>query len=133
MFVFIIVYLMLTGTPRYDGQLTLDINNTTFSVISGASLEYEETGTILPLPDIKPFERVIIIPPYDICGKPMQTRLFINYQGSRFTILSEYHSLYGAKYDTNLAQSGYATFYRDKIKEGMFSFKPYFRIIDMNK
>ena len=115
------------------GQLTLDLNNATFSTISGATLEYVNAEAILELPDIKPFERVIIIPPDDICGKPMETPVIIKHNGNSEVILGEFHSLYGDKYHKDLCQMGKATFFYKKIKTSAFHIKPYFRIIDMNK
>lgn len=129
-------------TPQYKGQLTLDLNNTTFTTIHGAMIEYEAINKVIKLPDIKPLERLIVIPPYDICGKPLKTRLFISYNGDTEQIVGEYYSSYGAKYNTDISQIGRAKFYNSKIiiptfkswvdLRRCFNFKPYFRIINMN-
>lgn len=136
LFILILSYFWIIRTPLRPGQLTLDLNNATFSTISGATLEYVNADVVLQLPDIKPFERVIIIPPDDICGKAMKTPVIIKYNENCAMILGEFHSLYGDKYNTDVVQVADAKFYCDKIKVpfiGLFHIKPYFRIIDMNK
>ncbi len=125
-------YLALIDGPTYPGHLTLDINNTTHSTISGATLLYEVPNISLELPDIKPFERVIIIPPYDICGKPLKTRIFLNYDGKSAEIVGEFYSIYGDRFNADVRQTGWATIHKDKIDNCSTDYKPYFRIIDMN-
>ena len=125
-------YFALIDTPLYPGHLTLSINNNTFSAISGATLLYEVPNITLELPDIKPFERVIIIPPYDICGKPLKTRIFLNHDGKSGQIVGEFYSIYGDRSNSDVRQTGWATIHKNKIDDCSTDYKPYFRIIDMN-
>ena len=60
------IYFKHTSMPMYAGRFTIDINNTTFKTIDGATLEYESANKVITLPKIKPMERLIIIAPTEI-------------------------------------------------------------------
>lgn len=136
------VYFKCTAMPIYNGRLSIDINNTTFSEISNAMLYYETANVMVSLPDIRPLERVIVLAPVNISNKHMNTRVFVDYNGEKKEILGEYHTMTESEYNAD-----YAQYARMKIKKkrfivaekGLFDFgsyfniKPYFRVIDMDK
>ena len=125
----------------YEGRLTIDINNTTFTTISGATLEYELIDKVVKLPQIKPLERLIVIAPTGVSDKPLKTRVFINYNGESKEILGEYYTLSGNKYNTDIMQCTKIKIKHKGIvvqRNNMFNvksyinLKPYLRIIDMD-
>lgn len=135
------LYFSFTSMPTYEGQLSIDISNTTFKTVKDVTIEYEESNKIVQLPDIKPLERVIIILPDDIYDNPLKTRVFINYNGEKEELLGEYHSLSGAKYNTDVIQYARVSLKNKGVKildnglidiKRYFNFKPYFRVIDLN-
>ena len=136
------VYLAVISTPLYPGRLTIDINNTTLKTIRGAVLEFEAANSTVILPDIKPFERIIVKAPSKIAEKPLKTRVFLNYNNQRTEILGEYHALNGDKYNKDVSQFAKAKIHADYIiastSSSFFSIipyinlKPYIRTIDMD-
>ncbi len=136
------VYLAVISTPLYPGRLTVDINNTTLKTISGAVLEFEAADNTVVLPDIKPFERIILKAPSRIAEKPLKTRVFLNYNNQKAEILGEYHALNGDKYNGDVSQFAKAKIHANSITasttSSVFSIipylnlKPYIRTIDMD-
>ena len=136
------IYFKCTAMPIYNGRLTIDINNTTFSQISNAMLYYETANVMVMLPDIRPLERVVVLAPVNISNKHMNTRVFVDYNGDKKEILGEYHTMTESEYNGD-----YAQYARMKIKKkqfivaekglldlgSYFNIKPYFRVIDMDK
>lgn len=137
----VVAYFNYTEMPTYKGQLSLDINNCTFKALTNISIEYEGSEKKVVLPEIKPFERVIVIAPNDIFDKPTKTRVFINYNGRTTELLGEYHSLNNAKYETDISQYARVRLYRNRAKvlnkglidiRSYINLKPYFRVVDLN-
>ena len=136
------LYFKAISTPLYPGRLTVDINNTTLMTISNAVLEFESANNTLVLPDIKPLERIIIVAPSKIAERPLNTRVFLNYNDQRTEILGEYHALNGDKYNNDTCQFAKAILHNKSISSstssGIFginaytNIKPYMRIIDMD-
>ena len=132
------IYFKYTALPMFEGCLTIDINNTTFSQISGAIIEFGYSDKIINLPDIRPLERIIVVVP-TMFDKPVKTQVYINYYGEKTEVLGEYHSLAGNKYNTDIKQYTRIKFTTKKIvvlKKGIldlksrFNLKPYFRIYE---
>lgn len=135
------MYFRHTDMPTYSGRLSFDLNNCTGQNIRDAFIEYEGAGTKVYLPEIKPFERVIVIAPKDIFDKPTRSIVYINYNGKKEVALGEYHSLTNDKYNADVAQYARIRFYKNRAKvlnkglldiRSYINFKPYFRVIDMN-
>lgn len=134
------IYFKHTSMPMYAGRFTIDINNTTFKTIDGATLEYESANKVITLPKIKPMERLIIIAPTDISDKPLKTRVVLNYKTAKKEIMGEYHILNGSKFNSDISQFAKVMILKNKISvgknnvlNGFISLKPYIRVIDMNK
>lgn len=140
--VFGIIYFTHTDMPTYNGRLSLDLNNCTGQIIKDAFIEYEGSEKKIYLPEIKPYERVIVIAPNDIFDKPTRTSVYISYKGEKKVALGEYHSLNNDKYNADVAQYTRIKFYKNSVKvlrKGLFdirsslNIKPYSRVIDINK
>lgn len=134
------VYFNYTKMPTFKGELSLDLNNCTHNTLTGVFIEYEGSDKKVILPEIKPFERIIVIPPNDIFDTPRKTRIFINYNNKKSELLGEYYSRNNAKYDTDISQYARVKFYNSSAKvlfKGIFdigiriNIKPYFRVIKM--
>ena len=137
-----IVYFHYTEMPTYKGQLSLDLNNCTHKTLTDVFIEYEGSDKKIFLPEIKPYERVIVIAPNDIFDKPIKTRVFIHYNNRRTELLGEYYSLNNISYETEIAQYARVKFYNNSAKvlykglldiRSSINIKPYFRVVDLNE
>lgn len=135
-------YFNYTEMPTYKGQLSFDLNNCTSKTLTDIFIEYEGFEGKIALPEIKPYERIIVIAPNDIFDTPRKTRVFIHYKDKRSELLGEYYSINNAKYDTDIAQYARVKFYKNSAKvlfKGIFdirssiNIKPYSRVVDMNR
>ena len=129
------VYCWIITPPTYEGKLTIDLNNTTLETLHGITLEYESANKEVEIVDIRPLERVIVIPPNDVCEKPMKTRIFIKYNDMRKEIIGEYYSIFDDLHNQDVKQYAKAKIYENRIAVPLYGsifLKPYIRIIDMN-
>lgn len=134
-------YLIIIQTPSFPGRLVLDLNNNTWEKISGVTLTYEGSPSVIQLPDLKSQERLVILAPSSVFEKPIKTQVYLNYNGQRYTVLDEYYTLTGAKFNTDIIQVAKIRFKANDIhvlgnrRLGRISYlnlKPYFRVIDMD-
>lgn len=126
--------------PTYPGRLSLDVSNNTWDTISGLKLTYSNSNKIVELPDIKPQERLIILAPSDVYDKPTSSTIFLNYNNQQYTLIGEYHSVNGGKYNLDVIQCAKVIVKENKINIlenqevsfiKQFNIKPYFRVIDL--
>lgn len=137
-----ICYLFKFRLPTYPGRLSIDLCNNTWNTISGVTLTYSDSDKIVELPDIRPQERLIVLAPSDIYDVPTKSTIFLNYNYQQYTLLNEYHSINGGKYNLDVIQCAKVTFKNNRIDIfdtarinfiKQFSIKPYLRIVDLNK
>ena len=111
-----VIYFNYTEMPIYTGQLSLDLNNCTHKTLTDIFIEFEGIDKKFALPEVRPFERIIVIAPNDVFDEPRKTRIFIYYNNKKSELLGEYHSRNNAKYDTDIAQYARVKFYNNSAK-----------------
>ena len=136
-------YFSWTRTPLYSGRLVVDLYNNTWESISDATITYEKSDVVITIPKIQPQERIVVIAPSNIFDKSLKTQVFINHNGERYTLLGEYHTLSGDKYNADVQQSVRASFWEKTVKvtkldgflnfKGMLNIKPYSKVIDLDQ
>ena len=138
----ILVYFLWTATSLYDGRLVVDLCNNTWDTIDDVLISFEKSDVIVNVPVIHPQERIILLIPSKIFSTPTNTQVFINYNNKKYTLMSEYHSVNGGKYNTNIQQASKVCLWNNQIDvyelDGIFgiihsiSIKPYSKIIDLD-
>ena len=135
-------YFSWTSTPLRTGRLVVDLYNNTWEPIRDATITYEKADVVISVPEIRPQERIILITPSNVFDKPLKTQVFINHNGQQYTLLGEYHTLSGDRYNADVQQSVRASFWKKEVKitkldgflnfKGSLNVKPYFRIFDLD-
>lgn len=138
----IFVYFSWTATPLYDGRLVIDFCNNTRNTIDNAVVSFEKSDDVVNIPVIQPQERVVLLIPSKIFDTPTRTEVFINYNNKKYTLMSEYHSVNGGKYNKDVRQAAKVSFWNNQIRiyefDGAFdiihslNLKPYSQIIDLD-
>lgn len=128
----ICLYCAWTYTPFYDGKVSIDIRNSTWKTISGIKLRFELTDIILELPELRPQERIIVVPQPKNLNLPV-TKLFISYNDQEKVLINEYRP--------NTNNGAIVTFKRGEFTIGENSYnlsildnlyyKPYSRVIEL--
>ncbi len=136
-------YFSWTSTPLYSGRLVVDLYNNTWEPISDATITYEKSDVVIMVPEIQPHERIIVITPTNIFDKSLKTQVFINHNGGQYTLLGEYHTLSGDRYNADVQQSVRASFWKNEVKvtklngflnfKGKLNIKPYSKVIDLDQ
>lgn len=74
-------------TPLYDERLTLDLRNNTFNTLNDIKISYGSSDTVVNVPALKPFERIIVIPKRESVS---ETSVLITYNGEIKEIIGKY-------------------------------------------
>lgn len=77
-FVTIVYAIIQCYTPLYNERLTLDLRNNTFDTLKDIKISYGSSNTVVNVPDLKPFERIIVIPKRE---EVPETSVLITYNG----------------------------------------------------
>ena len=88
-FVTIVYAIIQCYTPLYNERLTLDLRNNTFDTLKDIKISYGSSNTVVNVPDLKPFERIIVIPKRE---EVPETSVLITYNGEIKKIIDKYRT-----------------------------------------
>ena len=132
----VFLYLSKIYTPSYDGRLTIDIRNNTWTPICDIYLTYADSETTVEIPDIRPQERLVILPRPDDVSVPV-TKLYLHYNNQVYELMNAYRPIVNngviitfGKNSVDIYDMSYQ--FLDNIYKSIY-YKPIFRIFDLAK
>lgn len=131
---FVIFYFLSTFPPYYDARLTLEIDNRTWNSIEGAYISYENSDIKVEIPQINPFEKIIILPQYNDVDT-LKTKVYITYNNEKHLLIEEYRKQ--AQYSARVIYTFKGLKCIDDSYGGIpllreLRIKPYFRVFDLD-